>query len=312
MRIGIGVKGLPLTRSEVVTNDLEQVLTAYERWLLKQPFAKNTQEAYRFHVRQYGEYLATRAATGDDPLCDPFARDYAVRDFKRYLKAERKAKPASVNLTLSAIDHFYQFLGLDRPRVQREDLPRKSPRALKPEEQKAFLRAVERSSSLRDQAMTRLLFYTGLRLSGCAALNVDDILISARNGMVIVRSGKGETYREGPLNAEVRQALKDWLKERAKRFPALSDPALFLNLKGGRLSTRAIDLVLRQFGADANLEVSAHILRHTCLTNLVRRGNDLVLVAEVAGHKRLETTRRYSLPSREDRESAMEGLRIEY
>jgi site-specific recombinase XerD len=48
------------------------------------------------------------------------------------------------------------------------------------------------------------------------------------------------------------------------------------------------------------------------LTNLVRRGNDLVLVAEIAGHKRLETTRRYSLPSFEDRASAMEGLRVEY
>jgi len=295
-----------------VADDLKQVLTAYEGWLLRQPLAKNTQEAYRFHVRQYGDYLATRSATGDDPIHDPFARDYAVRDYKRYLKTERKAKPASVNLTLAAIDHFYQFLGLDRVRVQREDLPRKSPRALKPEEQKAFLRAVERSSSLRDQALTRLLFYTGLRLSECAALNVDDISISARKGMVIVRSGKGETYREVPLNAEVRNALKDWLKERSKRFPTLSDPALFLNLKGRRLSTRAIDLVLRQFGADAKLEVSAHILRHTCLTNLVRRGNDLVLVAEVAGHKRLETTRRYSLPSLEDRESAMEGLHVEY
>ncbi len=242
----------------------------------------------------------------------PFARDYAVRDYKRYLKIERKAKPASVNLTLAAIDHFYQFLGLDRARVQREDLPQEAPRALKPEEQKEFLRAVERSTSLRDQALASLLFYTGLRLSECAALNVDDILISARKGMVIVRSGKGENYREVPLNAEVRKTLKDWLKERAKRFPTLSDPALFLNLKGRRLSTRAIDLVLRQFGRDANLELSAHVLRHTCLTNLVRRGNDLVLVAEVAGHKRLETTRRYTLPSLDDRESAMEGLRIEY
>jgi integrase/recombinase XerC len=189
-------------------------------------------------------------------------------------------------------------------RVQREDLPQKSPRALKPEEQKAFLRAVERSSSLRDQAVVRLLFYTGLRLSECTALNVDDILVSARKGMVIVRSGKGELYREVPLNAEVRKSLKDWLKERSERFPHLSEPALFLSLKGRRLSTRAIDLMLCQFGTDVNLDVSAHILRYTCLTNLVRRGNDLVLVAEVAGHKRLETTRRYSLPSVEDRELA--------
>ncbi len=295
-----------------MTNDLEQVLTAYESWLLQQPLAKNTREAYRFHVRKFGDYLATRPAKGDDPLHDPFARDYAVRDFKRYLKTERKAKPASVNLALAAIDHFYQFLGLDRVRVQREDLPQKSPRALKPEEQKEFLRAVERSSSLRDQALAHLLFYTGVRLSECAALDVSDILISARKGLVIVRSGKGETYREVPLNAEVRNALKDWLRDRSTCFPRPSDPALFLSLKGKRLSTRAIDLILRQLGADANLELSAHILRHTCLTNLVRRGNDLVLVAEVAGHRRLETTRRYSLPSLDDREQAMEELQVDY
>ena len=73
-------------------NEREQVFSAYESWLLRQPLAKNTQDAYRFHVRQYGEYLATRPATGDDPLRHPFARDYAVRDYKRYLKTERKAK----------------------------------------------------------------------------------------------------------------------------------------------------------------------------------------------------------------------------
>ena len=101
-------------------------------------------------------------------------------------------------------------------------------------------------------------------------------------------------------------------KERTRRFPHSPEPALFLNLKGRRLSTRAIDRVLRQLGREAKRDLSAHVLRHTCLTNLVRRGNDLVLVAEVAGHKRLETTRRYSLPSREDREAAMEGLHVAY
>ena len=68
----------------------------------------------------------------------------------------------------------------------------------------------------------------------------------------------------------------------------------------------------RQLGADAHLDLSAYVLRHTCLTNLVRRGHDLVPVAEIAGHRRLETIRRYCLPSLEDREAAMEGLRVEY
>lgn len=157
-----------------------------------------------------------------------------------------------------------------------------------------------------------MLFYTGIRVGECSALNLDDVLMSARKGIVIVRSGKGDLYREIPLNTELQEALKQWLKDRYERFPDNDDPAFFLNRQGIRLTTRAIDLILRKLGQETGLALSAHILRHTCLTNLVRKGNDIVLVAEIAGHKRLETTRRYSLPSEEDRAAAMEALRIEY
>ena len=157
-----------------------------------------------------------------------------------------------------------------------------------------------------------MLFYTAIRLGECAALNLDDVRISARRGVLVIRSGKGDTYREVPLNAEVREALQVWLKERNKQLPQTSEPAFFLNASGKRLSARAIDLIIRRIGVDARLELSAHVLRHTCLTNLVRSGNDLVLVAEIAGHKRLETTRRSCWPSIEDRERAMEELRVDY
>ena len=114
------------------------------------------------------------------------------------------------------------------------------------------------------------------------------------------------------LNAEAREGLSAWLVERGKRFPDHSETALFLNSHGQRLSIRSIDLTVRRLGKGANVAVSAHRLRHSCLTNLVRRGHDLVLVAEIAGHKRIETTRRYSLPTERDREAAMESLRMEY
>lgn len=218
----------------------------------------------------------------------------------------------SHNLALAAIGHFHEFVGNDRLQVQRESLPAQAPRALTPEEQHAFLLAVERTPTVRDRAIAQLLFYTAIRLGECAALNLDDVRISARRGIVIIRSGKGDTYREVPLNAEVRKVLKTWLTERNRRFPQTSGPAVFLNTSGKRLSARAIDLLVRRIGADTHLELSAHVLRHSCLTNLVRRGNDLVLVAEIAGHKHLKTTRRYNLPSREDRERAMEALRSEY
>src|SRR6266568_6159723 len=295
-----------------MTETLEQTLTAYDAWLERQPLAAKTRIAYRLQVHQYGAYLAQRPPTSNDPLHTPFARDYAVRDYKMHLKMERQAKPTSVNLALAAIDHFHQFIGNDRPQVQRESLPAQAPRALKPEEQKVFLRAVERTPTVRDRALAHVLFYTAIRLGECAALDLDDMRVSARKGVLIIRSGKGDAYREIPLNTAVREVLRLWLKERAKRFPQTADPAVFLNPKGTRLSARAIDLVIRRIGVNAHLDLSAHVLRHTCLTNLVRRGNDLVLVAEIAGHKRLETTRRYSLPSLEDRESAMEGLCLEY
>ena len=295
-----------------MTETLEQILAAYDAWPDRQPLAAKTRVAYRLQIRQYGAYLEQRPPTADDPLHIPFARDYAIRDYKSYLKTERQAKPTSVNMALAAIDHFHQFQGNDRPHVQRESLPMQATRALKLGEQKAFLRAVERTPTVRDQAIANLLFCTALRLGECAAFNQDDVRVSAHKGVVVIRSGKGDTYREVPLNAEVRGTLRAWLKERNKRFSQTSDLAFFLNPKGKRLSLHAIDLIIRRIGADAHLELSARVLRHTCLTTLVRGGNDLVLAAEIAGHKRLETTRRYSLPSSEDRELAMEDLKIDY
>ncbi len=68
-------------------------------------------------------------ALGADPLADLAARDYAARDFKRFLKSERALGPASVNLALAAVDHLYRQLGLGRANVRRESLPVAAPRA---------------------------------------------------------------------------------------------------------------------------------------------------------------------------------------
>jgi len=275
----------------VQTSTPVEAFVAYARWLETQPLAANTRRTYRVQVAQFCTYLATSPHDAD-PLRERHAASYAVRDYRTWLKTVRKAKPSSVNLTLAALDHFYRFRALER------------------DEQVAFLRAVERCPSARDRALAHLLFYTGLRIGECAALNGGDALVSSRKGVVIVRSGKGDAYREVPLNAEARRSLDAYIKDRRARGG--DEPALFVNLHGRRLSTRAIDLIIRGLGHAAGIALSAHTLRHTCLTALVRNGNDLVLVAEIAGHRRLETTRRYSLPSARDRERAMEGVRVDY
>ncbi|MHB1521361.1 MAG: tyrosine-type recombinase/integrase [Ferrimicrobium sp.] len=87
--------------------------------------------------------------------------------------------------------------------------------------------------------------------------------------------------------------------------------ALSLNRRGGRLSARSVCEVVVQLGASVGLEISTHVLRHTFGTNLVKQGTDMVLVAEMMGLSRLETTRRYSLPSAGDRVWAIDRLPVE-
>ena len=296
----------------MMANPIRSTLAAYETWLAKQPLSASTLRTYLTQVRQYCAYLEREPAEYGDPLNDPYARDYGVRDYKAHLQTVKKRRPTTTNLALAAIDHFYAFLQMEPANVARAELPQQSPRALDSEGQKRFLRAVERCPSARNRAVTLMLFYTGLRVGECSALDRDDLLMSARKGIVIVRQGKRGGYREVPLNTEVRTAQKTWLKERDRCSPHVQTDALYLSRQGKRLSTRAIDLLVRKLGKEAQLELSAHVLRHTCLTNLLRNGNDVVFVAEIAGHKRLETTRRYTLPSATEREAAMEALKVEY
>lgn len=238
-----------------------EALSAYLAWLESRPLAARSREAYVHQVRRYLAWLGDRSPVDGDPLVDEAARDWAARDYKRHLKKVQRWKPASVNLALAALDSFYTQLGLGRPVVRREDLPARAPRAISEEQQRRLLRMAERAPA-RDRAIVVMLLYTGLRLAELVALDVDDVRISARKGLVVVRSGKGDAYREVPLNALVRQVLEEWLAERARR--ALNEQrAFFVGRSGRRLSKRSVDDVVRGLGEDAGVKLSAHILRHT-------------------------------------------------
>lgn len=289
-------------------DEVRGALERYRESLEDAPLALRTRQAYAAHVAAYASWLAPRPKAGA-ALHLPRARDLAARDFKRMLKLERGWKPSSVNLALSAVDHFNRFLGLGAANVTREPVAQATPRALSVEEQRALLRAAEETRA-RDRAIVSVLLNTALRLSELVALNSGDVRLSARKGVLVVWSGKGDLYREIALNRTAREALDAWLSERAVRVSA-SEQALFIGPRGKRLGPRAVDMVVRRAGQRAGLKLSAHVLRHTCVTNLVRAGHDVVLVAEIAGHRRLETTRRYSLPSAADREAAMASLEIE-
>ncbi|MEV4186596.1 tyrosine-type recombinase/integrase, partial [Streptosporangium canum] len=116
------------------------------------------------------------------------------------------------------------------------------------------------------------------------------------------------------LDGTARASVTEWRTDRDS-WPGADTPALFLNRRGGRLSTRAVDQLMDELSAAADilddagaLALSAHILRHTLATNLLRAGVGIVVVAELLGHARLDTTRRYTLPTHADLEDAVSHL----
>jgi integrase len=125
-----------------------------------------------------------------------------------------------------------------------------------------YLRAVQACSSPRDRALALVPFYAGARIAETVALDVDDMLLSARKGILRIY-GKGQRVREIPIHQQLRKALVDWLAERSG-WPGASDhTALFLNQRGKRLSDRGAHDVITRIAARAGLNdhVTAHVLR---------------------------------------------------
>lgn len=291
---------------------LDAVLADYAEALARAPLSAQTRRTYASKARQYLAWLSVAGADASSALASREARDWAVRDYRSHLQAVLKRSPATVNNALAAIDDLYRRLGLGPARAVRVDLPDAAPRALDARAQVRYLRAIEASPSPRDQALALVPFYAGARIGEVAALDVDDVRLSARKGALRIL-GKGERPREVPLHPSLRAALSAWLDDRRQWPGSDAQRALFLSQKGARLGVRTVHDVITGIAASAGLEddVTAHVLRHTFATALVRGGTDLVLVAELLGHARLETTRGYTRPSAEDRERALDLLTVD-
>ncbi|HEU0265141.1 MAG TPA: tyrosine recombinase XerC [Geobacterales bacterium] len=144
--------------------------------------------------------------------------------------------------------------------------------------------------SLRDRAILELLYSSGLRVSELTSLDVGGIDLDA--GEVRV-TGKGGKERIVPVGGKARDALKQYLV--ARGYPAV-DAALFVNARGGRLTSRSVArLIDRYILKIATMKrVSPHTLRHTFATHLLEQGADLRAIQELLGHASLSTTQKYT------------------
>jgi integrase/recombinase XerC len=288
----------------------------YSKQLRMAPVAPPSRAKYLSRVRGFLAWLADSEALGD-ALNDGAARDWAVRDYRQDLKVVGKAAPTTINNTLAAIDDFYTRRGIGPAAARREDAPpRDAPRALSNQQARRFLRMVEQEPSMRNKVVALLPYYAGLRIGEVVGLDVDDVAISARKGQmrVLGKGRDGGKVRSVPIHAELRPRLQAWLTERHDWRGGAATPALLLNARGGRISDRYAREIIEGLGQLAGLDAERsepfgpHVLRHTFGTQLVRGGVDLVTVAELMGDARLGTTRLYTLPTKADRDRALDAL----
>jgi integrase/recombinase XerC len=279
--------------------------------------SERTRLAYVDGVKRFLAWVSDPATVLDhgNPLTDPVAKRWAVSDWRSAavrgtIKARGGAKyaPATIRATLEALNDFYTRLGLGglpAEEAKRPAMAKKAPVALRGEVRRRSDRVLHTWADARDRAVLGLLRYAGLRKSEVVALDVDDVPMSARKGDIRIL-GKGEKLRFVKMHPVLRGYLTDWLEVR-RASPGAEGPALFLAPRGNRLAARTVNDITGRFGKAAGLEVCyPHLFRDTFITELVRdRKHDIVLVAEIAGHESLDTTRRYALPDDDDLAAAI-------
>jgi integrase/recombinase XerC len=242
-------------------------------------------------------YMA-RTERSDLTLSEERSLTAAIFEYWAFLKASQNVTKSSMNNNLTAISNFCEYLGLKQLNIKalRENIPVSPHRTLSAEEQNLFLDAVNMRQSSRDQAIALLFFNTGIRIGECVALNVEDVVITAHTGRLIIRPNGSDSCcpRELHLDEATRKALLNWLRNRENLYPNHAENALFLNVRGQRLAIPGLDFVIRSIGWRARLELSAQILRRTFLVNQLNSGvHSSHALAQIAGHKRPETIRRY-------------------
>ncbi len=248
-------------------------------------------------------------------------RPQDINEYQNYIALGRKpngngdAKPVNsrtIARKMAALRNYFKYLMnndyLDVDPTQkavkkRREKESKDIRRLDSDQVKMLTEAVSNTKSAsyhskvlsertakRDLAIVTLLLNTGIRVSECAGIDLDDVDFN-ENTITIVRKGgfKDHVY----INEAIRNTLRDYIKhERDDLLEGESEPALFISLKHRRLSVRSIQYMVGKYGKNTKLsdKLTPHKLRRTYGTALYNKTGDIYMVADVLGHKDVNTT----------------------
>lgn len=268
---------------------------------IERGLSPNTVQAYR---RDLDAYLASLASRGIDRPESVATADVSAFVTALRTRPERPLTASSLARVLSSVRGFHRFLveegyaesdpAVD---VSPPKLSMRLPKAITIEQVEALLAATDGDEprAMRDKAMLELLYATGARVSELVGLDVDDVI----EGDVVRLTGKGNKQRIVPVGSFAREAIEAYL---VRTRPLLAPrgrtaPALFLGMRGGRVSRQNAWLIIRAAAERAQLgiEISPHTLRHSFATHLLAGGADVRVVQELLGHSSVSTTQLYTL-----------------
>lgn len=293
------------------------LITSFAHYLeVEARLAPRTVREYAADVTQFRKWLdSAHPLTPWAGVAPSHLRSFLVA---RRFRAHRQAR------VLSALDKFFWYLiNVDRlsglasspvAALSRPKLPDRLPSYREVHEVQAFLEAAlkNRSPSLgmRDYCLARFLVSSGLRLSACLGLTLDDVRYRDGLPYAVRYLGKGNKEHEKLLTEGAAQALAQWLKHR-KGYPALSRQ-IWIHLQGraaGQVITpRAVQLMFKRVARRAGLDprgFSPHKLRHSFATWLRRKGVALDVIREALDHSSIQTTQIYARVGNQELEAAL-------
>lgn len=152
---------------------------------------------------------------------------------------------------------------------------------------------------IRDTAIMTLLLGTGLRVSECVGLNLEDLDFKT-NAINVTRKGGNQVILY--FSDEVKVALFDWIELRSENKELENEPALFVSLQNKRISTRAVEKLVKKYAGIVTplKHITPHKLRSTYGTRLYQETGDIYIVADVLGHRDVNTTKKHYAAISED------------
>jgi len=290
--LGINYQKSTMTKASTV----ETAARNFLRVLRERNASPHTIKAYAGDLGNFSAYVGSRGWKAIDHV--------TIRGFLSHLYEKGLGK-TSVARSLAAVRSLYRWLaqegvvGQNPARlVSTPKLPKKLPRVPTIEEMNGVLDGEMPEVAAfpeRDRLMLELLYGCGIRNSELVGINLDDIRLGSE--AILIR-GKGKKERYVPFGDAVKSGLGVYLPARQLLFSGKkkNTPALLVNHRGGRLTTRSVGRIIKRIAVAKGLspDVHPHTLRHAFGTHMLEEGADLRAIQELLGHERLSTTQRYT------------------